>query len=310
VKDQGGQLVPGLLQKDFTVYENGKEQKIVFFTSDPFPLSAAVIVDLGMSENEVQQVQDTLPALIGAFSKYDEVGVYTYGNTVQKMQDFTAATGDILQTAMDRLKQQEGRNEGVPVTSGPMQVGPTVNGRPVDPSVPPTGAVLSPPHVSRVLNDAILQAGLDLEKRDPTRRKVVIVISDGREDGSRASSGEVMKVLLSNQISLYAVEVGTAAIPVYGKLDRINIPGKGVPNILPRYTSATGGQLYTELTTSAVENIYSRVTREARNQYTIGYTTPATLSTTYRQIEVVVHRPGLKIYAKDGYYPVPPRKQP
>ena len=31
--------------------------------------------------------------------------------------------------------------------------------------------------------------------------------------------------------------------------------------------------------------------------------TPTT--TAYRSIEVLVNRPGLKIYAKDGYYPAP-----
>jgi VWFA-related protein len=308
VKDKSGLLVPGLLQKDFTIYEDGKEQKVVFFTSDPFPLSAAIVLDLSMPESDVEQVQKTLPALVGAFSQYDEVGIYTYGNTVRRLQDFTAATGDILQAAMGRLKKEQGRNTGVPVAGGPMGMpGPTVNGRPLDPSLPPSGVTIVP-HNSRVLNDAILEAALDLEQRDPTRRKVLFVISDGHEDGSRTSSGEVMKVLLSNQISLYAVAVGSAALPIYGKLDRINIPGGGVPNILPRYTSATGGQVYTELTQASIEDAYARLTREARNQYTIGYTTPATPSSSYRAIEVVVHRPSLKVYAKDGYYPVPARR--
>src|SRR5256886_17144364 len=43
VKDESGQLVKGLLAKDFSVLENGKKQKLNFFTSDPFALSAAVI---------------------------------------------------------------------------------------------------------------------------------------------------------------------------------------------------------------------------------------------------------------------------
>src|SRR2546430_11490777 len=45
VKDESGQLVKGLLAKDFSVLENGKKQKLNFFTSDPFALSAAVILD-------------------------------------------------------------------------------------------------------------------------------------------------------------------------------------------------------------------------------------------------------------------------
>src|SRR5438067_7189567 len=43
VKDDSGRLVSGLLAKDFNVLENGKKQKLNFFTSDPFAISAAVI---------------------------------------------------------------------------------------------------------------------------------------------------------------------------------------------------------------------------------------------------------------------------
>ena len=48
---------------------------------------------------------------------------------------------------------------------------------------------------------------------------------------------------------------------------------------------------------------------EARSQYTLGYTPvrPKTqqTATLYRDIEVIVHRPGLKIAAKTGYYALP-----
>ncbi|PYV64250.1 MAG: hypothetical protein DMG95_04885, partial [Acidobacteria bacterium] len=73
VKDESGQLVKGLLAKDFSVLENGKKQKLNFFTSDPFALSAAVIIDLGMKDVDVQRVNHTFPALEGVFSQFDEV---------------------------------------------------------------------------------------------------------------------------------------------------------------------------------------------------------------------------------------------
>ncbi|MGE0404800.1 MAG: VWA domain-containing protein [Candidatus Korobacteraceae bacterium] len=316
VKSDDGQLIAGLLREDFTVMEDGEKQRITYFTSDPFPLSAAVVFDLSMPDTDVNRVQQTLSALIGAFSEFDEVGIYTYGSTVRKLQEFTAATGEILAISMARLRKEQGRTGGVPVVGGPLGMPtPTVNGRPVDPSLPPSGSPTGANgrvirRDSRVLNDAILEAALDLEQRDPTRRKVLFVISDGNEYGSKTTSGEVMKVLLSNQISLYAVAVGSAAIPGYGRLDRIDIPGiGGTPNILHRYSSATGGQVYTELSVSAIEDAYARITREARNQYTLGYSTPASPSSSYRTIEVLVHRPQLKIYAKDGYYPVPTRRR-
>jgi len=48
VKNSEGRLVGGLLPKDFSVLEGGQPQTLKFFTSDPFPLSAAVILDTGM----------------------------------------------------------------------------------------------------------------------------------------------------------------------------------------------------------------------------------------------------------------------
>jgi VWFA-related protein len=303
VKDSSGHLVEGLGPRDFSVYEDDKEQKISFFTSDPFPLSAAVVLDLGISDVVFRKVKETLPALVGAFGQFDEVGLYTFGNTVQRVAEFTAVDG--LSTAVDRLKKKaSGRTGGVPVVGGPMgSSGPMVNGRPLDPGVRPLPTY---ERESKVLNDAILAAAQDLARREPTRRKMLFVISDGLESGSTASYGEVLKVLLSRQITVYAVGVGGAAIPGYGQAGKIHLPGMGYGNILPKYASATGGQVFDEFSQSAIERAYGRVTEEARNQYTLGYTTRATASSAYRSIEVRVDHPGLKVYARDGYYPLPP----
>ena len=50
VKDTSGHMVDGLLPRDFNVFEDGKKQELKFFTSDPFPLSAAVVLDTGMPD--------------------------------------------------------------------------------------------------------------------------------------------------------------------------------------------------------------------------------------------------------------------
>ncbi len=312
IKDSSGHMVPGLTVKDFTVLEDDAPQRITFFTSDPFPLSAAVVLDLGMPESTFAKVKNTMSALIGAFGQYDEVSIYTYTNTVLKVQDFSAVN-ETVTNSVRRLKERKAsEGGGVPVTSGPMaQNNPTINGHPIDPGSPMTNRVgqpdVRPP--SRVLNDAILEAALDLSRRPADRRKILFVISDGRESGSSASYAEVLKVLQTRSISVYGIGVGTAAIPGYSQLERIHIPGTGYGNLLPKYASATGGQVYNEFTQDAIEQTYARVTEEARNQYTLGYTTRATPSSSHRTIEVRVDRPGLKVFAREGYYPLPPKRQ-
>jgi VWFA-related protein len=305
VKDSNGRLVDGLLPTDFSVKENGTPQKLSFFSADPFALSVAIVLDLGMSDAAVQKVNQTFPALVGAFAPYDEVALYTYSSTVSDVSDFNAA-GQRLTAQLNEMKSERGRNNGVPVMRGPMANGPVINGIPVG---SPTTPVNTPPKEAHVLNDAILRAALDLSKRDRTRRKIILVISDGREYGSKASYGDVLKLLLSKEIQVKAVAVDSAALPVYRKLGQVHLPYTAHGNILPKYVNATGGGVpYTELSRSAIEDIYAQAMSEARNQYTLGYTParPKTPTTTaYRSIEVLVNRPGLKIYAKDGYYPAP-----
>jgi len=302
VKDQDGRPVAGLQAKDFIVLEDGGRQTLKFFTSDPFPLSAAVVLDLGMPDVAVQKVNRTFPALQGAFSSYDEVGVYTYSSTVSQQAGFGGTT-QRLAAVLNQLKTDRGRNNGPPVTSGPLASGPSVNGVPVDQPVQP---VITPPKESHVLNDAILAAARDLSKRDRTRRKIIFVISDGREFGSVASYRDVLKVLLTNNIMVYAVGLEASAIPVYGKIQRFtHLPHYGYSDILPKYANATGGEVFNELSSSDVELAYSAALGEARNQYTLGYTTRATPSSKYREIDVRVRRADVKVYAKAGYYPLP-----
>jgi VWFA-related protein len=308
VKDREGRPVDGLLSTDFTVKENGAIQKLSFFTADPFALSVAIVLDQGMPDSALQKVNQTFSALVGAFAPYDEVALYTYSSTVSDISSFAGATQK-LTALLNQMKTEHGANNGPPVLSGPLAPnGPIINGVPVG---SPTEPVYTPPKESHVLNDAILRAALDLSKRDRTRRKIIFVISDGREYGSKASYSDVLRLLLSNEIQVKALAVGAAAVPVYGKLERLHLPHEGYGNLLPKYTSATGGTEYTEGSRSAIEDTYAQAMSEARNQYTLGYTpgrpkTPTTAA--YRNIEVVVHRPGLKIYAKDGYYAAPPAR--
>ena len=305
VKDGSGRLVDGLLRKDFSVFENGAPQRINLFTSDPFPLSVAIVLDANLPDMTMSKVRETLPALLGAFSEYDEAGVFSYGSTVQEQLDFTGSAQQ-LNVALKHAEQR-GRTNGPPVVSGPLTGGPspTVNNKPFDPRMPHVNVV---PRESAVLNDAILAAAQALARRERSRRKIVFVISDGREEGSEAGYSDVLKVLLTNDVSVYALAVDAAAIPGYRTLGSIHIPLFGYGNILGKYVSATGGESFAEFTRDSIESAYARVTEQARNQYTLGYTTRETAASDYRSIEVKVHRPSLEVHAKDGYYPLPPQR--
>jgi VWFA-related protein len=311
VKDGSGRLVEGLSPRDFTIYEDGVPQKLSFFSSDPFPLSAAVVVAANLPASTMKKVNETLPGLISAFSQYDEVALYRYGSNVQQVSGFVNA-GELPTESLNQLKRT-GRFGGVPVTGGPLsQQGTSVNGRPVDPSLPQVSTTPIPQE-SNVLNDAILRAALDLSRREKgeqgVRRRIIFLISNGREYGSRAHYEEVRRVLLSQNITVYALGVDTAALPIYDKLNRIRVPGFGQGDALQRFVSDTGGEMFAELDRQSIDAAYGKITEVARNQYTLGYSTRATPSSSYRTIDVRVHRPNLTVQAKEGYFPLPPPRR-
>src|SRR6478672_291422 len=45
VRTTGGEIVRGLAAKDFEVFDNGKRREILTFSSDPLPVSVAILLD-------------------------------------------------------------------------------------------------------------------------------------------------------------------------------------------------------------------------------------------------------------------------
>ena len=306
VKDSHGAILPGLTHNDFQIYEDGVQQRITFFTEDPFPLSVAFVIDQNLPSDTMRKVNDALAAFQGAFAAYDEVSVYTYATHVSQATGFTGAQSARLTATLDRVKSP-GRYMEVPSNTGPMAEGPTINGQMVDPNVTPThdgnfiGII---PKESYVLNDAILRAATDLSQRGRGRRKIIYVISDGKNQGSTASYKEVVRYLLTNQIAVNGTLVGDSALPVYGFLDRFHIPWQMADNLLPKYAGATGGILDAELSRNAIEASFARVAGQVRNQYTLGYYSHiSVLDSRFRKIEVRVLLPNVTVVAKQGYYP-------
>ncbi len=95
-------MVDGLLSKDFSIYEDGTPQKLTFFTSDPFPLSAALIIDQGLPEPVLKKINQTFAAWAAPSAPSIEVAVFTYGNTVNKRADFGNSTRMAL--ALHRIR--------------------------------------------------------------------------------------------------------------------------------------------------------------------------------------------------------------
>jgi len=306
VKDSKGRLVPGLTYRDVRVYENGLLQHTAVFLTDPAPLSVGLVIDQSVTSDTMEKVNDSLSALQGAFSPYDEVAVFTYNNGVKEQTTFTAAQSARLGAVLEQSKGI-GRDPIMGLT-GPLAHDQVINNMPID-GVPDNGhqpgtMSFTVPKEYHTLNDAILAAAKEVARADYHRQRIIYVVSDGKEYGSKATQKEVIRFLLTNHIEVWATQVGESAIKGMGFVDRIHIPLTMRDDALPKYTVATGGQFDSEFRPKGIEESFSKITAEVRGQYTVGYYThESPFNESYRKTEVRVLRPSLTIIAPEGYYP-------
>jgi VWFA-related protein len=308
VRDKKGNLVPGLTFRQFRIYEDGQRQQIRFFSVDPLPLSVAFVIDQSLPSDVMKKVNQSLSALQGAFSPADTVAVFTYNTSPELVSDFTGAQGPRLPAVL-AIAKREGRDMGMPITTGPLATGPMINGQIPDPNVAPQrgGGVgfLTAPKDTHPLNDAILFAAKALAKQPKGRRRILYVITDGKEAGSKASLKEVVRYLLTNNISVYGTMVGDSATWGIGYLDKLHLPLLPTDNVMPKYAQFTGGSLDAELSENGIQMSFAKITESVRTQYTLGYYShnPA-ISGRHHTIDVHVEGiPGLDVTAKEGYYP-------
>ena len=309
VKDSKGKLVAGLTYRDFQIYENDTREPISIFTTDPFPLSIAFVIDQSLTSDIMARVNNSLGAIQGALTPYDELAVFSYNNGAQNRSGgFTGAQSARVPFVLSMTKVA-GEEMLVPINDGPLSnCNIRYNGNCADPNIQKGGSAggstfMTIPKEIHTLNDAILAAAKELSTRPKGRRRIIYVISDGKEYGSKAKYADVLKYLQTNKTAVYGTLVGDSARWGEGYVSRIHIPGMMNDNILIKYAHNTGGVLDSERGVDGIEKSYAKIAEEARNQYTlVYYTHQPVMDTRFRKIDVRVEGSGLEVIAKTGYY--------
>lgn len=298
VKDGGGHLVPGLSKEDFRILEDNVEQRIAFFSAEAFPISMVVLVDNDLKSKDARQVEESLRSIVAGMSERDEAFVCRFDQFFHEGKGFISDQ-DKLVTELKRTRLDEQPSVGP--AGGPLSEGPSINGHSANsdaPNIAGTTMIIKG-QPTKALDDAVYAAAQLLKDRDPERkrRKIIMLISDGVNAPKFNTNNydTTIKELLRYNIAVYGVGVGSAYFN--RKFER-----------LARYTHDSGGDVYYGLKTKALEEFYSRVTEEARNQYTLAYTPSGTdREEKYHSIEVRVKREGLTILTREGYYGGVPR---
>jgi len=290
VKDAEGNLVTGLERDDFRVLEDGVEQPIRHFSSDPFPLSAVILVDAGLEARAQKTVGETLPVLASVFGPRDEFSLYVFDAYPRLVLDFSRDL-ESLRVALASLTKDTPAAAPAPgsVTGGPMTAGPSINTVPVDPGVP--SPVAQTAKSVKCIHDALFAAGLALRSREPGRRRLVFIVSDGRNSRLNVHNfDETLDLLLAEDVSVYALGAGSARFALG-------------TTVLSDYADATGGDFYAPMKAGELARAFKRVMEQARYQYTLVYAArPAPGGREYRRLQVQVRVRGARVRARTGYF--------
>ncbi len=154
------------------------------------------------------------------------------------------------------------------------------------------------PRGTTALLDAVY-LGLNQMKRAKYQRRVLLVISDGKDNHSRYTLPELTALLKETDIQVYAIGVVDGVIK-----SKVNRQGQ---SLLARLTDITGGRTFPNQNPKVIDETAAELGNELRNQYLLAYH-PKDLPRDGRwrkvriQVKAAEELKRLRVYAKQGYY--------
>lgn len=269
VTDKNGRFRADLKQSDFTVYENGVEQKIEYFnTGDRVPISLGVVFDTsGSMEDKIEGVRDAVEHFVKSIGADDEIFLVEFSDFADIVQDFTNDKRRILR-AVQNLE----------------------------------------PRGSTALYDAIL-LGLQRVTEGKNRKRALLLLTDGNDTASRVGLGDALSLARKSEVIVYGLgighgEKGSVHSGVFGSQIKDTVDMR----TLRALADATGGNAYYlefahEGGRDLVDEAANEVAAELKQQYTLGYyPKDKNENGSFRQIAVEVKDKSLRVRTKRGYY--------
>jgi Ca-activated chloride channel family protein len=158
--------------------------------------------------------------------------------------------------------------------------------------------VFAVPRRRTALLDAIYM-GISKMRQAKYPKKALLIISDGGDNHSRYTEGEIKSLVKEADVMIYA-------IGIYDRYASAMEERLG-PQLLSEITELTGGRAFTIDNPNDLGDVATKIGVELRNQYVLGYRpTKVVRDGKWRKIKVKLMPPKglppLRVYARTGYY--------
>jgi VWFA-related protein len=268
VTDKKDHMLLNLKQDDFRLFEDKQPQTIRYFSRETdLPLRIGVLIDTSNSVRERLHFEQE--AAIDFLNETlrpgkDQAFVVGFDVEPQILQDYTDDV-DKLSAAIRNLAAGGGT----------------------------------------ALYDAIYaackQKMLSLPPAEPYLRRVLIVVSDGRDNESEHSRDEALAMAQHSEAIIFAISTNNTGS---------NTGGEEQPNgysagdrVLKYLAEQTGGRTFFPFEATDLASNFQEISRELRSQYSLAYvSTNQAHDGAFRMITVQTAEKGLRVRAKTGYF--------
>jgi len=166
VVDERNRLVTNLERNDFTVFENGKPQKMTSFRREDIPVAMGIVIDNSGSMREKRPAVNAAAInLVQASNPQDKVFIVNFNEEYFLDQDYTSSIPK-LKDALERIEARGGT----------------------------------------ALYDATVASADHLKKAGSLEKKVLLVVTDGEDNASRESLEQTVRRLqFENGPTVYTI---------------------------------------------------------------------------------------------------------
>lgn len=255
VTDKAGQYVKALKKSDFKIYEDGVEVK-----SD-------MIASFSMHESPYAAVVllDSSGSMEARFSLARSAAI----RFLDGLRPEDVAAVYRFDSKVERVQEFSGGRDLAPTAYAIRAKGMTT------------------------LNDAIVEASKTLAER-PEQRKAIVILSDGMDTFSKASSDKALESALAIGASIYAVDM--SSLEIAGSTRRQSAAA------LKGFAEKTGGRFVATPGGPELRDAFTGIADELGHQYTIAYR-PVNKKRDgkWRALEVKLSREDLNVRTRKGY---------
>lgn len=293
VLDRNGRYVPLLRRENFSILENGVEQKVAYFATTDSPFSVLLLIDTsGSTHFRLDEIQDAAINFVSKLKPNDSVMVMSFDDRIDVLCKATTDRNEITR-AIKRTRTGGGTR----------------------------------------LYDAVEDVLKKQLNTMPGRKAVVLFTDGMDTTSHRASYDSTIRLAEESDAPIYSVDYDTAGInPVVGlptgggrgTIFGLPIPRPGLPGssggimigdpkraiaYLHALSDTTGGRFYSGDSLFGIGQAFTWIAEELGRQYSLGYY-PSTAGKNgeRRLIKVKVTEPDVVVKSRDSYIYSEPSK--